>query len=229
MTQFTRSRSTTASRIAGVAALILLAVLAAAPWWASSSFRIWPESSRSIWRWPRCGTCLRAIPASSQWVNRPMSVWAATVPHWAGPDRHPRQRGGRFVAGHPLASVKHVLYILVAGLTAMIGSLISLQKLRVSPDAAFSVNDWTAFVIFIVVIGGIGTIEGPILGTVVYFLLRKFLSDCGTICLLLLGSLAIVVMLTAPKGLWGYAAEGSLFPVGYCITFPDCSTGSTTD
>ena len=39
----------------------------------------------------------------------------------------------------------------------MVGALIFLQKLRISPDAAFSVNDWTAFVIFIVVIGGIGT------------------------------------------------------------------------
>lgn len=120
--------------------------------------------------------------------------------------------------------VKHVLYILVAGLTAMIGALISLQKLRVSPDASFSVNDWTAFVIFIVVIGGIGTIEGPIIGTVVYFLLREFLADYGTTYLLLLGTLAIVVMLVAPKGIWGYLQDRfgwSLFPVGYRITFKD--------
>ena len=120
--------------------------------------------------------------------------------------------------------VKHVLYILVAGLTAMVGALISLQKLRVSPDAAFSVNDWTAFVIFIVVIGGIGTIEGPILGTIIYFLLRQFLADYGTIYLLFLGTLAIVIILAAPKGLWGYAQTRfgwSLFPVGYRIKFKD--------
>ena len=107
---------------------------------------------------------------------------------------------------------------------ALVGALISLQKLRVSPDAAFSVNDWTAFVIFIVVIGGIGTIEGPIIGTIVFFLLREFLADFGTLYLLFLGTLAIVVMLAAPKGLWGYAAERfgwSLFPVGYRITFKD--------
>ena len=47
----------------------------------------------------------------------------------------------------------------------MVGALIFLQKLRISPDAAFSVNDWTAFVIFMTVIGGIGRIEGPIVGT----------------------------------------------------------------
>jgi branched-chain amino acid transport system permease protein len=126
--------------------------------------------------------------------------------------------------GIRIGRVKHVLYVLVAGLTAMIGALISLQKLRVSPDAAFSVNDWTAFVIFIVVIGGIGTIEGPIIGTIIYFLLREFLADFGTLYLLFLGTLAIVVMLGAPKGLWGYAAERfgwSLFPVGYRIHFKE--------
>ena len=120
--------------------------------------------------------------------------------------------------------VKYAVYIVTAGVTAMIGALISLQKLRVSPDASFSVNDWTAFVIFIVVIGGIGTIEGPIIGTLVYFLLREFLADYGSIYLLFLGALAIVIMLAAPKGLWGYAAQRfgwSLFPVGYRINFKD--------
>ena len=38
MNRFTLSRSTPASRLAGIAALLLLATLAAAPWWASSSF-----------------------------------------------------------------------------------------------------------------------------------------------------------------------------------------------
>ncbi|MEM1401122.1 MAG: branched-chain amino acid ABC transporter permease, partial [Pseudomonadota bacterium] len=56
---------------------------------------------------------------------------------------------------------KFLVYVVVAGMTGLIGALIFLQKLRISPEAAFNVNDWTAFVIFIVVIGGIGTIEGP--------------------------------------------------------------------
>ena len=84
--------------------------------------------------------------------------------------------------------------------TAMVGALIFLQKLRISPDTAFSVNDWTAFVIFITVIGGIGRIEGPIIGTVIFFVLRQTLADLGTIYLLILGVVAIVVMLKAPQG-----------------------------
>lgn len=103
--------------------------------------------------------------------------------------------------------VKFTVYLIVAGLTALIGALIFLQKLRISPDAAFSVNDWTAFVIFIVVIGGIGTIEGPIIGTLVFFALRQTLADLGTLYLIALGVVAIAVMLFAPRGLWGFVRD----------------------
>ena len=96
------------------------------------------------------------------------------------------------------------------------GSLSFLQKLRISPDAAFNVNDWTAFVIFIVVIGGIGTIEGPIIGVLVFFALRETLADLGTMYLIMLGCVAIAVMIKAPKGIWGYVSSTfkiELFPL----------------
>jgi branched-chain amino acid transport system permease protein len=118
--------------------------------------------------------------------------------------------------GVNVTRVKLIVYVITALGTAMVGALIFLQKLRISPDAAFSVNDWTAFVIFITVIGGIGRIEGPIVGTLVFFLLRQFLADLGTIYLIMLGAVAIVVMLKAPKGLWGLAVERfgfQLFPL----------------
>ncbi len=99
---------------------------------------------------------------------------------------------------------KFTIYIITAALTSATGALIFLQKLRISPDAAFSVNDWTAFVIFIVVIGGIGTLEGPIIGVIVFFLLRETLADLGTTYLLILGVVAIAVMLKAPNGIWGF-------------------------
>ncbi|MFZ0092531.1 MAG: branched-chain amino acid ABC transporter permease [Pseudolabrys sp.] len=102
---------------------------------------------------------------------------------------------------------KFIIYIITAFGTAMIGALIFLQKLRISPDTAFSVNDWTAFIIFITVIGGIGRVEGPIVGTIIFFLLRQTLADLGSLYLMMMGAVAIVVMLWAPKGLWGLVAE----------------------
>jgi branched-chain amino acid transport system permease protein len=109
--------------------------------------------------------------------------------------------------GVDVGRTKLVVYVLTAFGTAMIGALIFLQKLRISPDTAFSVNDWTAFVIFITVIGGIGRVEGPIIGTIVFFALRQTLADLGSLYLLMLGAVAIAVMLFAPKGLWGLIAD----------------------
>ncbi len=116
------------------------------------------------------------------------------------------------------------VYVVTSAFTAIIGGLIFLQKLRISPDAAFSVNDWTAFVIFIVVIGGIGTIEGPIIGTLLFFALREVLADYGTIYLMVLGLVAIIVMLKAPKGVWGLIRDRydlELFPLSYRVRQKD--------
>jgi len=109
--------------------------------------------------------------------------------------------------GIGVTHIKFLVYVLVAFGTSLIGALIFLMKLRISPDTAFSVNEWTAFVIFITVIGGIGRIEGPIIGTVIFFVLRETLADLGSLYLLMMGAVAIMVMLWAPKGLWGLIAE----------------------
>jgi branched-chain amino acid transport system permease protein len=111
---------------------------------------------------------------------------------------------------------KRLVYLLAAGVTGSVGALAFLEKLRISPDAAFSVGDWTVDVIFIVVIGGIGSIEGPILGTLVFFALRAALAGYGAWYLIALGGIAVAVMLFAPRGLWGLLAgrfDLHLFPV----------------
>jgi branched-chain amino acid transport system permease protein len=121
---------------------------------------------------------------------------------------------------------KLAVYLITAGITGLIGGLVFLEKLRISPDAAFSVGDWTANVIFIVVIGGIGSIEGPILGTIVFFALRVLLVDYGAWYLITLGTLAVVVMLVAPQGLWGMFARPlglQFFPVQRRLTWVDAS------
>src|SRR5215470_15265685 len=109
--------------------------------------------------------------------------------------------------GVDILRAKLWIYAFAAAGTGMVGALIYLQKARISPDAAFSVLDWTAYVILIVVIGGIGTIEGPVVGVIVFYLLQRYLADFGTWYLILLGVIAIAIMLFAPKGIWGYANQ----------------------
>ncbi len=108
------------------------------------------------------------------------------------------------------------IYVFAAAGTGMVGALIYLQKARISPDAAFSVVDWTADVIFIVVIGGIGTLEGPIVGVLIFYLMQTYLARFGSWYLILLGALAITTMLFAPKGIWGHFSQHFgvvMFPV----------------
>jgi branched-chain amino acid transport system permease protein len=111
---------------------------------------------------------------------------------------------------------KFIVYIVTAACSGLIGGLIFLQKLRISPEAGFSINDWTVVVIFMVVIGGIGTLEGPFIGMLIYIVLRELLADYGTIYLMLMGAIAILVMLKAPMGVWGWVVNHfglQLFPV----------------
>ena len=113
------------------------------------------------------------------------------------------------------ARIRYVLWIAVAFATGMAGALVYLQKARISPDAAFSVTDWTAYVIFIVVIGGVRTIEGPVVGVLLLWGLVTYLSQYGSLYLVVLGTLAILIMLFMPRGAWGGAARRwqlQLFP-----------------
>lgn len=109
--------------------------------------------------------------------------------------------------GVDIYRIKLAVYVATSAMTGMIGALIYLQKARLSPDAAFSVLDWTANVIFIVVIGGIGAMEGPVIGAIIFYLMQRYLADFGASYLVLLGALGILIMLFAPKGLWGLFAE----------------------
>jgi branched-chain amino acid transport system permease protein len=109
--------------------------------------------------------------------------------------------------GVDVARARLVVFVVAAAGTAMIGAMIFLQRLTITPVSGFSINDWTVNVIFITVIGGIGRVEGPIVGTIIYLALREFLADLGSIYLIILGAVGIAMMLLAPKGLWGYVAD----------------------
>lgn len=108
--------------------------------------------------------------------------------------------------GIAVRRMKLAVYAVAATGAGLAGALYFVGNLRISPDAAFSVN-WTAFAIFMVVIGGMGRMEGPIVGALVFWALSKFLSDFGAWYLMGLGLLAIVVTIRFKQGLWGYAHQ----------------------
>ncbi|MBS0317081.1 MAG: branched-chain amino acid ABC transporter permease [Proteobacteria bacterium] len=113
--------------------------------------------------------------------------------------------------GVPVQRIKWWVWLAAAAGCGMVGALAYMAKLRVAPEAAFSL-EWTTTAFFIVVLGGIGTIEGPIVGAVLFFALREVLADYGGVYLIVLGLAAIAVMLFKPRGLWGNSGW-QLFPV----------------
>lgn len=111
--------------------------------------------------------------------------------------------------------VRIQIFLFAAFFTGLAGAILFLLKLRISPSAAFDLGDFTATVIFIVVIGGIGHLESAFIGTLIYFAMRHYFAELGALYLMLLGSVAIVVMLFSPKGVWGTLHERlglSIFP-----------------
>lgn len=105
--------------------------------------------------------------------------------------------------GIDVARTKFRVYVLSAFGFGIAGALYFLNQLRISPDAAFGVQ-WSPVIIFMVIIGGLGTIEGPLLGAILYFALSKIFADYGTWYLIALGLIAVVMTIKFPQGIWGF-------------------------
>ena len=132
--------------------------------------------------------------------------------------------------GVSVTRMKWLVYIASAAGCSMVGALIFITKLRISPEAAFSM-DWSAAMFFVVIIGGIGTIEGPLVGTVIFFVLRELLSDYGSWYLIVLGCVAVGFMLWIPRGVWGLMSSRfdlRFFPVQRRVRLAPAPTRGVT-
>jgi len=113
-----------------------------------------------------------------------------------------------------------MLVFVVAGIgCGAAGGVLAISQLQVQPTAVFTVV-WTAEMAFVTIIGGLGTIEGPIVGTVVYMVLQQTLASYNAWYLIIFGLVAIFVALFARRGLWGLVDSRinvRLFPVGYWL------------
>ncbi len=119
--------------------------------------------------------------------------------------------GVRVVAG------KRILFVIAALGCGAGGALTLANTLFVEPTSIFSVQ-WTAYMIFMVIVGGLGTFEGPIIGAIVLFVIQNEFASGGAWYLVGLGATAILFALLLPRGIWGTVEERfgiRLMPVGY--------------
>jgi branched-chain amino acid transport system permease protein len=103
-------------------------------------------------------------------------------------------------------------FLVAAFITGSTAGVLYVFQIFIQPYKAFAI-DWTVILVFIVIIGGIGTIEGPIVGSFLYVLLTQWLADYGHTSMLILGMIAITIMLVAPKGIMGTIQEKTGFTI----------------
>jgi branched-chain amino acid transport system permease protein len=120
--------------------------------------------------------------------------------------------------GVEVQRTRWLAYLIAAVGFGAVGGMLIISTLYTDPATVFNVN-YSADMLFMVVIGGIGTMEGPIIGAVIFFAVQQEFSGYGAWYLVAIGAVAIAVVLIAPGGLWGAAARRgwSLLPVGYRV------------
>jgi branched-chain amino acid transport system permease protein len=121
--------------------------------------------------------------------------------------------------GVRVGRIRRLAYVVAALGAGAVGALLALQTLFIEPTSAFSIQ-YSVYMLFMVLIGGMGTIEGPVIGALILFALQQELAQYGAWYLVLVGGVAVVATLAAPRGIWGYVSERwgwSLLPVGYRV------------
>lgn len=115
--------------------------------------------------------------------------------------------------------LKFLLFVLAGFGCGAAGALILADTLFVQPQSIFGVQ-YSAYMIFMVLVGGLGTLEGPIIGAIVFFAIQYEFADQGAWYLIGLGGVAVLFALFLPRGLWSLVTERlrvQLLPVGYRV------------
>jgi branched-chain amino acid transport system permease protein len=121
--------------------------------------------------------------------------------------------------GVDVTARKRLLFVLAGFGCGAAGVLVVANTLFIEPGSIFSVQ-WSAYMIFMVLVGGLGTFEGPIVGAILLFAIQTTFTQGGPWYLVGLGATATLFALAMPRGLWGLAEERlglRLLPVGYRV------------
>lgn len=125
--------------------------------------------------------------------------------------------------GVNVLKAKRLIFVFAAFGGAIAGALWLGANISFQPKTYFGVQ-WSAYMIFMVLVGGIGTFEGAILGAIVFFIIETFFAAFGVWYLIGLGTAAIVFSLVFPQGIWGTVVRKwnlHLLPIGRRLSVSD--------
>jgi branched-chain amino acid transport system permease protein len=121
--------------------------------------------------------------------------------------------------GVRVMAAKRMIFMIAAFGAAAAGALWLATALTFQPRSYFGIQ-WTAYMLFMALVGGLGTFEGPIIGAIVFFVLEDRFGAAGVWYLVGLGVTATLFSLFLPRGLWGTLEDRygiQLMPVGYKV------------
>ncbi|MGA7985245.1 MAG: branched-chain amino acid ABC transporter permease, partial [Burkholderiales bacterium] len=121
--------------------------------------------------------------------------------------------------GVRVLAAKRVLFVVAGAGCGLAGTLTLATAVSFQPATYFGVQ-WTAYMVFMALVGGLGSFEGPIIGAIVFFVLESVFGASGVWYLVGLGATAVVFALYLPRGLWGTLEQRfgiRLLPVGYRV------------
>ena len=107
--------------------------------------------------------------------------------------------------GIDIRRVKSGVFVLAGTLTSLAAGLFYLDAVIITPPAAFNIS-WSAYFVFIVVAGGMGTLAGPIVGSVIFVIVDRLLAGYAGGGLLVLGIASILIIFLLPRGVMGVVA-----------------------
>ena len=103
--------------------------------------------------------------------------------------------------------VKVAAFAASAAIVAAVGAFYAFQQIEFYPTDVFDAS-FTVLMVIMVVIGGSGTVVGPLVGAVGLELLSQFLRiNLGTLNQLIFGAIIVLVVVFFPQGVVVYARE----------------------
>jgi branched-chain amino acid transport system permease protein len=120
-------------------------------------------------------------------------------------------RGGRSnerrmaALGFPMLRYRLTAYVISALVCVIAGALLA----NLTKFAAPSYMAWQASgdLIVMIVLGGMGTVLGPVVGALALIVFEEILTSWTTHWMIVLGPAIVLIVLTAKKGIYGYIAE----------------------
>lgn len=122
-------------------------------------------------------------------------------------------------AGVNVRAARRSIFVIAAAGCGAAGAVLAISQPFIQPSNEFNLQ-WAAEMLFVSMIGGLGTIEGPIIGSIIFFALQQSLQQQGAWYLIIVGALAVAIALWQPRGLWGAFRDRfhtELLPVGHWV------------